>query len=189
MNHVKGYFSLISEHIDQLPAKEIILAYEGELTHQVMKAFTQLVHERLEGENEDKSVRRLLCHVLVECLQNINRHAEIESTHNVNNIPGRGALLIFKTENQYSVVTANLISKNQVEHLKNLLEEINPLSEMELNQKYKLQLMEGKLSSKGGAGLGFIDIRRKTENRLEFKFIDKNEEISTFLFNVLISRK
>jgi len=77
MDNVKGYFSLLNHQYSHLLAKEVILAYDGDVTHQVMKAFTQLVEEKLESENEDETTRRRLYHVLVECLQNINRHAEV----------------------------------------------------------------------------------------------------------------
>lgn len=188
MDTIKGYFSLINDHYSQLLAKEVILAYDGDVTHQIMKAFTQLVEEKLESENEDENTRRRLYHVLVECLQNINRHAGVFYADNKDYYPGRGALMVSKSENHYRVITANLIMEPHVENLKKFLEEINPLSEEELNERYKQQLMEGKLSSKGGAGLGFIDIRRKTENKLEFSFFKNENNTSFFLLNVLITR-
>lgn len=189
MENVKGYFGLIIEHYSQLYAREIILAYDGDVTHQVMKAFTQLVEEKLESEHENETTRRRLYHVLVECLQNINRHAEVFNTENREYYPGRGSLLVSKSDEMYHVITVNLIRKSLVEDLSNFLNEINPLSEKELNSRYKQQLMEGKLSFKGGAGLGFIDIRRKTGNMMEFKFLENDNDTSFFLFNILISRK
>ena len=189
MENSKGYFSLINEHYSHLLSKEIILAYDGDDTHQVKKAFAQLVEGKMESENEDITIRRHLHHVLVECLQNINRHAEVFSPDTSDYNPGRGALLVSKSDNHYRVITANLISEANAETMKNYLEEINRLSIEELNEKYKQQLKEGRLSSKGGAGLGYIDIRRKVENKLEFHFIKNNDNNSFFLLNVIISRK
>lgn len=188
MDNIKGYFGLLNDHYSHLLAREVILAYDGDVTHQVMKAFTQLVEEKLESENEDETIRRRLYHVLVECLQNINRHAEVFYTDDRDYYPGRGAMLVSKSKTHYRVITANLVLEKYVKNIKKFLEEINPLSEHELNEKYKQQLMEGKLSAKGGAGLGFIDIRRKTENEMEFDFIKNDNNTSFFLFNVIISR-
>jgi hypothetical protein len=188
MDTIKGYFGLINKYYSELLAKEVILAYDGDVTHQVIKAFTQLVEEKLESENENETTRRCIHHVLVECLQNINRHAGVFYSDNKNYYPGKGALLISKSENYYQVITTNLILDQHVENLKKILEEINTLSDEELNKKYKQQLLKGKLSSKGGAGLGFIDIKRKTENKLEFNFYKNENGTSFFLFNALISR-
>nr|MDA3823456.1 SiaB family protein kinase [Bacteroidales bacterium] len=145
MDNIKGYFELLNDHYSHLLAKEVILAYDGDVTHQIMKAFTQLVEEKLENENEDETIRRRLYHVLVECLQNINRHAEVFYTDDRDYYPGRGAMLVSKSKTHYRVITANLVLEKYVNNIKKFLEEINPLSVQELNDKYKQQLMEGKL--------------------------------------------
>jgi hypothetical protein len=49
-------------------------------------------------------------------------------------------------------------------------------------------MKEGRLSEKGGAGLGFIDIARKTGNKLEFHFLPIDEESSFFLLTSSVSR-
>jgi hypothetical protein len=189
MDTVKGYFGLINERYSELLAREIILAYDGDVTHQVMKAFTTLVEEKLESENEDEAIRRKMYHILVECLQNINRHAEaFYPDDGFEDYPGRGALLVSKGSDYYRVITANIISNSEIDAMHAFLEKINHMTEEELNDLYKQQLKEGQLSAKGGAGLGFIDVRRKTANHMEFHFIDNDENSSFFLFNVLITR-
>lgn len=189
MNDIKGYLNLIEDYYKKLLAREIILAYDGDVTHQVMKVFASMVEEKLESEHEKEPVRRKLYHIMVECLQNINRHAEaFYFDDDDEHYPGRGALLVSRSENFYHVITANVIRTSQVKELEQFLEKINHLSSGELNELYKDQLMEGSLSSKGGAGLGFIDIRRKTANEMEFSFQEADEDISYFLFNVKITR-
>jgi hypothetical protein len=189
MDKTKGYFGLINEHYNQLLAKEIILAYDGDVTHQIMKAFTSLVEEKLENEMENETTRRRLYHILVECLQNINRHAEaFNIDDDLDHYPGRGALLVSKTKSYYRVITANIIQNKEIDNLKSFLEKINLLNDEELNELYKQQLMEGKLSNKGGAGLGFIDVKRKTDDKMDFHFLANGRDTSFFLFNVIISR-
>lgn len=187
MKETKGYLELIHKPYSQLLAKEIILAYEGNVTHQVMKALTSVVEERLDDEDEGEAIQRKIYHVMVECLQNINRHAEAFNTED-SDIPGRGAMLVAKQKNDYSVTTVNLIRKSMVSDLNKFLDRINPIAGEELNELYKTQLTEGKISSKGGAGLGFIDIRRKTKNLLQYEFVAHDEENAFFIFKVIISR-
>ncbi len=187
MKDTKGYLELIHKPYSQLLASQIIIAYEGNVTHQVMKTLTSVVEERLDDEDEGEAVQRKVYHIMVECLQNINRHAEAFNNDETE-YPGRGAMLVTKQEDDYTVTTVNLTKNTLVTDLKKFLNTINPLSEQELNNLYKSHLTEGKISSKGGAGLGFIDIRRKTGNALEFKFVDHDEENSFFIFKVIISR-
>ena len=187
MKDTKGYLELIHRPYSQLLANEIILAFEGNISHQVMKAVTSVVEDRLDDEDEGEAVQRKVYHIMVECLQNINRHAEAFNNDNTD-YPGRGALLVTKQDDDYTVTTVNLIKKPLVSDLNKFLDRINPLGEQELNDLYKTQLSEGKISSKGGAGLGFIDIRRKTGNNLKYQFVDHDEENSFFIFKVIISR-
>lgn len=189
MKTAKGYFGLINEYYNKLLANEIILAYDGDISHQVMKAFASMVEEKLENENEDEAVQKKLYHVMVECLQNINRHADDQHSDNQNHYPGRGALLLSKTESHYRLITVNIITKKQVEGLKVFLTKINSLSQEALNELYRKQLVEGSISSKGGAGLGFIDIRRKTGNKMDYEFIKNNDDTSFFLIKITVTRK
>jgi hypothetical protein len=49
-------------------------------------------------------------------------------------------------------------------------------------------MKEGVLSSKGGAGLGLIDIARKTGNKLVYHFLPISDTLSFFLLTSIIPR-
>ena len=68
------------------------------------------------------------------------------------------------------------------------VENINQLDRTNLNKLYKQKIKEGRLSEKGGAGLGFIDIARKTGQKLVYSFIKIDEEKSFFVLTSTISR-
>ncbi len=184
----KGYLDHIYSSFSELSKMDVIIAYEGYATHQVLRAFTELVEEKLEEENENECIRRQLHHVLVECIQNINRHAKMYLAERGDYLPGKGGLLICSSDKSFRVITANYIAADYVDDIRNTIDTINPLSEQELYTLYKKQLKEGNISSKGGAGVGFIDMRRKTANKLEYDFVDCDKGRYFFLFNVLITR-
>ena len=54
---------------------------------------------------------------------------------------------------------------------------------------YKKQIKEGKISEKGGAGLGLIDIARKTEEPLEYQFLQLDQDTFFFILKVEINAK
>ena len=68
----KGFINYIYDRYKNLQIKDITLVFEGQITHQVMKALTGLVEEQLDEIEDDKVLRRVY-HVMVESLQNINR--------------------------------------------------------------------------------------------------------------------
>ena len=185
--NTQGYLTYIHDYYKQLKKNEVCLLFEGQVTHQVMKALATLVEEQLEYTHEEEIVQRRVYHVLVESLQNINRHAEVmeESGHPY---PGSGVILVDKREEAFHVTTGNIIENAQIEELSEFLAKINNLDMEALDDMYKQQLREGQLSPKGGAGLGFIDIRRKTMNPMDYSFIPVDERVSFFIFISQISR-
>jgi len=66
--------------------------------------------------------------------------------------------------------------------------EVPRVTKEELKELYKKQMKEGRLSEKGGAGLGFIDIKRKTNKELEYHFLPISDDTSFFLLTSTISR-
>jgi hypothetical protein len=102
---------------------------------------------------------------------------------------GRGIFLVSKDEEEYNITTGNLIKSDKVNGLRKMLENINNLDPEGLKQLYKQQMREGRLSPKGGAGLGFIDIARKTGEKLVYSFLEIDEDNSFFVLTSTVSRK
>jgi len=185
--NVKGFLEFVYDFYKTMKAHEITLVYEGEITHQITKAFTSLTESSMMKELESNAVQKKVFHVMVECLQNISKHAD-EFAANDFVYSGRGIFLVSKGEGDYSVTTGNVIDNSRTEELRSLLETINSLDKEGLNQLYKTQIKEGRLSEKGGAGLGFIDIARKTGKKLIYHFLPVSETTSFFLLTSTISR-
>jgi len=184
---VKGFLEFVYEFYKSMKEHEITLVYEGEITHQITKAFTSLTESNMAKEEENNSVQKKVFHVMVECLQNISKHADDFGT-NEYMFSGRGIFLVAKGKNDYTVTTGNAVENTKIEDLKKLLEQVNSLDKEELTELYKKQIKEGRLSDKGGAGLGFIDIKRKTGKNLDYHFLPINDEASFFLLTSTIGR-
>jgi hypothetical protein len=170
-----------------MKAHEITLVYEGEITHQITKAFTSLTESNMAKESEANSVQKKVFHVMVECLQNISKHADSFGSDDFL-FAGRGIFMVSKGKDDYHVTTGNVIENDKIVELTEMLDHINSLDREGLKELYKNQMKEGRLSEKGGAGLGFIDIARKTGNKLEFHFLPIDESSSFFLLTSSVSR-
>ena len=182
----QGFLEFVYDFYLRIRDHEINLVYEGEITHQITKAFTSLTESNMLKDDEPNNVQRKVFHVMVECLQNISKHADKKSDLMLSK-DGRGIFMVGKGEHQYVITTGNTIPTNKIEDLTKMLNNINSLDKDGLKKLYKQQMREGRLSDKGGAGLGFIDIARKTGNKLEFYFLPINEKDSFFVLTSTIS--
>ena len=186
-NTDKGFLEFVYDFYTSMKANEIKFVYEGKVTHQITKAFIALAEAQMEKDEEASKVQRTVFHVMVECLQNISRHAD-EYEYGESLYPGKGIFMVSNTRDAYCITTGNAVLNEKVPELKEMLTEINELSIDELKGLYMKQMREGRLSKKGGAGLGFIDIRRKTGQQLDYHFLPISDKVSFFLLTTLIPR-
>jgi hypothetical protein len=94
--------------------------------------------------------------------------------------------MVAKNVTGYSIITGNFVEQSDVGELKGRLEEINSMDKDEIKELYKSVLADGKMSEKGGGGLGMIDIARKSGEKLDFGFIPFGEGRSFFSLNVKV---
>ncbi len=184
---IYGFLDYIYKKHEELKNNEINLIYDGLITHMITKAFAALTEQRMEKEEESDPVQRKVFHVMIECLQNISKHAE-ESLQGTPSSLKKGIIMVSKGVDRYSVVTGNAIENANVAELEETLKNLNTLDKDGLTKLYKTQLKNNVLSDKGGAGLGFIDIARKTGEKLDFEFVPMNDKYSYFILITTVLR-
>ena len=183
-----GEMKYVHEIHRLLKDRKIILVYEGEFTQQITKSVLAMAERNLESVGENESIKRKVFNVMVECLQNITKHADDpEATPGPAETNG-AVFMIGTTPEHYNIISGNPIENQNVAGLKEKLEQINTLDKDGLKKLYKEIITNGSLSDKGGAGLGFVDMARKSGNKLNFVFEPVNDEYSFFVLQTSINR-
>lgn len=182
-----NYMEFIYKFHETMEQQKLQLVYNGEVNQSITKAFVSLAEKNLDETNESLPTKRRVYHVMVECLQNICKHADDPVTGEPD-IPGSGIFVVGYNEDAYIVTTGNIVANDRIEGLTRLLERVNHLDRDELKQLYKEQIKQSRLSDKGGAGLGFIDIAKKTGNQLTYHFEKVNDVSSFFILKTQISK-
>ena len=185
MNLTFNFIKSISNIYDEMIENGFSLVYLGEFSHEITKMFTSMAESDMEKNSEERSVQRKVYHVMVETLQNMNKHSDEIKERNI----GNGLFIIGKKHDVYYVITSNKVAKNHKDHLEKALIAVNSASAQELKEMYKRQIKEGSLSNKGGAGLGLIDIARKTGETLNYQFLPLDEDSYFFILKVEINSK
>ena len=183
----KSFVEFILDFYKYMREYEISLVYEGEITQPIIKAFLSLTETKMMQQEEPGVVQRKVFHVMVECLQNVSKYSDSSVGHNYL-YAGMGVFIVTRSEKEYCITTGNALEKSKIDDLKGMLEIINSLDKEALNEMYKKQIKEGQLHEKGGAGLGFIDIRRKTGSKLSYDFMPIDDEYSFFYLSTTVSR-
>ena len=182
-----NYMDFVSKFHRTIRDQQIMLVYEGEITQTITKAFSSMTEQNLDTQVDSSKTQKRVYHVMVECLQNVAKHADDEESGEPIT-PGRGIFMISNNEDEYTVTTGNMISNEKVAIIKGMIDKFNSLDATEIKAEYKKMIKESRLSEKVGAGLGFIDIVKKTGNNIEYFFDKINDNTSFFIQKSVINR-
>jgi hypothetical protein len=176
------YKDFVLEFHKTMLSKDLALIYEGEINQNLTKVFAGMAERSLEESQESTGTIKKVHHVVVECLQNICKHAEEDDSLGASST--RGIFMIRRLKDSFEITTGNIIEASKKEDIAELLTKVNSLNKDDLKDFYKKTLKASILSERGGAGLGFIDIAKKTGNKVGFHFEDIGEGK---LFFILVS--
>ncbi|MDX9769395.1 MAG: SiaB family protein kinase [Tenuifilaceae bacterium] len=160
------------------------LIYKGEMNHQIMRSFAFMANRKIIEKNLPTSTRKRVFHIMIECLQNVTKHSD--DFDKKDKQVGNGLFIIGQNKDSFYVVTGNLVQNEKIKALEERLIKINQANSQELKDIFLKQMMEGQLNEKGGAGLGLIDIARKSGRKLFYHFVPFDNRRHYFLLAVSI---
>jgi hypothetical protein len=168
-------------------SEETIILYRGVVTQQKTKSILAAAEDYLRGMAEDPQIIRKIFYVMVESLQNMAHHSE----EPVSGSPGGyGDVFWLKRDPLcYTIASGNLVASSKAGLLMEKLELINSLNGNGLKKKYLYTIQAKRLSKKAGAGVGLVDMARRSEEKLKYNFYALSGKYSFFSLNVSVSRK
>jgi hypothetical protein len=165
----------------------IMLSFKGLVTSDLLTSVLSIMESKMEHLDESPKVRKKVFNVLVECLQNLYHHSEKDKMQFDELESDTAIFTISKINEQYVIQTGNYIKNSQVAVLKDKLDLINSMNPEELKAFYQQALKNGERSEKGTAGLGMIDIARKSGNKLEYSFLDVDKSANFFSLTIKVA--
>ncbi len=164
--------------------KENILQYTGVLSF--LKINELLDHYRKEVQDLalHQTIQKRLYAILVEALENAYRHRINEDAEDAVN---RVDCVVNCYADYSEVVVGNLVLSETAQVLKAKIERINSLDHEGVNLLYREAIAQAKISPKGGAGLGLIEIARNSRFQINYQMKDDRDGMVYFKFVITIS--
>jgi hypothetical protein len=162
---------------DKMMKERLIFAYRGEVTKENSIPLLMLLDKEMENSEFAIVGRKRLFMFVLESLQNVSRHTSGDLYADM-------SLVVYsKTDNGYTVTTGNVVPSSSTNLLKEKLEQINSLDAKEIREVYRQMLSVAEFSDKGGAGLGLIEMAKKTGNKLDYAFVELDGDYSYFILS------
>ncbi len=175
----------VFEYFKRMQDEKVILYFKGEITNNLLTSILQLVDDRLERKSEDLKIKKKVFSILLECLQNIYNYQQYSNFES--DILQSATLMIKRTKQAYYIITGNYVEREVVGELEDKLNKVNSLSQEELKSFYKEVLSRQGPTPTGGAGLGIIDMARKSGEKIDYSFDSVNEQHCFYSLQVKVS--
>lgn len=151
-------------------------SYRGTMLEHFTAAILDLGELVKKGNGQEKlTIKKRAPFLMVECFQNILRHGVHESSGEA-----KGYFGFYSSPEFFTINTINEINDSSVDSLSKLLDEINQSSDEEKKQRYMEIMQNENFGDEGGAGLGLIEISRKSGSKLEYEMEKKQEAKTCF---------
>jgi hypothetical protein len=170
-----------------LQSDDLCLVYSGIFSDSMTDKIIDLSSVYLENNPELSKMRKRTSFLVAECFQNVVRHGSKSNSTDTHYLSS-GSFLVRFRENKCFIASRNAVPNDQVDELHKKIEDINSRSEDELKARYKGILAEGNISEKGGAGLGLIEMARKTKNKLHYCFDKIDNEFCEFYLMLILEQ-
>ena len=162
---------------DKMMKERLMFVYRGVVTNDNSVPLLMLLEKEMENSEFGFVGRKRLFMFVLESLQNVSRHSN-QSQH-----ANMSMVVYSKTNSGYTVTTGNVLPTSGINDLKVKLDEVNKLETKEIRNVYRQMLSTAEFSSKGGAGLGLIEMAKKTGNKLDFDFVTIDDNYSYFILS------
>lgn len=167
----------------------ILLKYHGAVTSEVIDPFLAVVQHRLECIEPNLNLQKKVYSILMECAQNISVHTDYDQKEGSMVKGPCGYLSVESTHDGYQIISANCVLNAKRNELEDTLKSINNLDTPEdLKSLYNKVISNKACRIRGGAGLGLIDVARKSTGKLNYSFDVMNDDYSFFTLNVAIKK-
>lgn len=164
----------------------VLFEHEGLVDKQVLLETLPALEKILDELSVDRQRKRKIVNIAIETLQNLQLHSfQEEAAGNYKLSP---LFILSKDDENVSITIGNLISSDEQAVLEDKILKINSLNEEEIKFLYGVIMKQTvvKFSTKGGAGLGLIDMKKKSGSDLDFKFQKVDDAVSYFSLKVSV---
>ena len=162
-----------------------ILTFEGEMTFETIENLLAQYKDKIDSYGVDMVIHKRLYSILVECLENTYRHKIL-----VNNSPKHPPIefSLKSTEFFFKIEIGNYINKKNTGKLIEEINIVNTLDRNGLNKLYRDSISKARISEKGGAGLGIIEIARNSRQKINYKLETAEGDQTFFKFIITVNK-
>jgi hypothetical protein len=168
-----------------MPDPVKFLNYAGPVNRRIIDHLLKELKNSKDYLHLNKTTAKRIYSLIVEILENISRHSIKETTSEKRAQPFISA---GKSGEKIVIEAGNPVSNEITEKLTAIIELVNYIDNHELNGLYEDKISRKAKQNGDGAGLGFILMRLKSGNKIDYSFSPVDENTSVFKIQITVNK-
>lgn len=171
-----------------LDKEGVIFSFSGTISQNILSSIAETIEKELHATGISFSVIQNIFAVFTEQMQNIMSYSNerISMGNNAFESPGICVVGYDNSIGNYYVCSANIMSPDGESGLSAKLDKIIAMNKTELKGYYKELRRSGKQRHGRGAGLGFLEMAKKSSLPLQYTITNLDDSRSFFEIKVYI---
>lgn len=173
---------------EMLKTEGILYCYSGLFTQGIIEEISEILKHKIEHDTQNINITQKIVTIFIEQVQNVLIHCDDKIFDNCKDkgYP-TGIVTIGVLNDAYYIICGNTIDIMKKPGLTNKITYLNSLDKESLKNLYKEKLKGPRPEESKGAGLGFIEIARKSNQPIEYHFHDLDKQHTFFTIKVTVN--
>ena len=181
---VKNYFREYLTSYKTEKNRSIVISHCGTFSQDLINSLVVRNEELMKSSGDKKAIVKRAFSILIEGLQNIRIHGRSDEQGNQLSF-----LIVAKAADRYCLNFSNLVDYSIIQSIESQIHKLNLMNIDEVKELYTSVLTESGFSEKGGAGLGFITMKMKSNTKLNYSILPLDDRLSLFSLEILLERE
>ncbi len=164
--------------------KEIILEYKGHLTFSTIGQLLTMLKYKVPEKDIRMGMYKRILSVMIEALENIYKYSDEYKNDRYISRNFLPSFILDREGEIYFIRVSNPVKNTDMDDLREKIDFVNTKTPDELKILYRQTITDGRFTSKGGAGLGIIEMAKISGHDLTYDFEPINGDFSRYSLTV-----
>ena len=170
--------------------RNIVLDFQGAISQDMLVGMAELIKSKFSQEFGRANIVKKIFAVFIEMAQNIAFYSAERVNLDTRHVDvGAGIIVVTEKEHVYTVTSGNMVANDAVADIIAHCNVINKMNREELKQFFKQKIKSNREIGKRGAGVGLIDIARKSGNPIMYEVTSIDDDNSFLVLSVKIQEQ
>jgi Family of unknown function (DUF6272) len=169
---------------EEFSQEGIMMCFNGPFSHSIIEEIGTAIRNHLAAENIARMAVQDVFAVYIEMTQNVRNYLVSRDIHTGD--AGSATIIIAKQGESYAVTSGNLIRTGDIADLSARIDRINGLDRDGLKKEIRQQLHSEVPPGALGAGIGLMEIAKRTVAKLEYSIRNIDGRYAFFTLTVLV---